>query len=43
LKDEEERASIGISDTTLRVSVGIEDLEDIIADFKQALEFLVNK
>jgi len=33
----EERAAIGISDALLRVSVGIEDGDDIIADFEQAL------
>jgi cystathionine beta-lyase/cystathionine gamma-synthase len=33
----EERAKIGISDTLLRISVGIEDIDDIIADFEQAL------
>ncbi len=36
----EDRASIGISDSLIRVSVGIESTEDIIADFKQALEAL---
>lgn len=34
----EDRASIGISDSLIRMSVGIESTEDIIADFKQALE-----
>jgi cystathionine gamma-lyase len=34
----EEREKIGISDSLIRVSVGIEDLEDLIADFKQALD-----
>ena len=33
-----ERRSAGISDGLVRVSVGIEDSEDLIADFKQALE-----
>jgi O-acetylhomoserine (thiol)-lyase len=28
---------MGISDTFLRVSVGIEDTEDLIGDFTQAL------
>ncbi|MFA5189822.1 MAG: PLP-dependent aspartate aminotransferase family protein [Verrucomicrobiia bacterium] len=32
-----ERATIGISDALLRVSVGIEDADDLIADFEQAL------
>lgn len=34
----EERARMGISDGMLRVSVGVEDIEDIIADFRRALE-----
>lgn len=33
----EEREKIGISDSFLRISVGIEDVEDLIADLKQAL------
>ncbi len=33
-----ERKSAGISDGLVRVSVGIEDIEDLIADFRQALE-----
>jgi O-acetylhomoserine (thiol)-lyase len=28
---------MGISDTFLRMSVGIEDIEDLIGDFEQAL------
>ena len=32
-----ERAAVGISDALLRVSVGIEDADDLIADFAQAL------
>ncbi|MEX0618901.1 MAG: cystathionine gamma-synthase family protein [Pseudohongiellaceae bacterium] len=31
------RASMGISDSLIRFSVGIEDVEDLIADFEQAL------
>jgi O-acetylhomoserine (thiol)-lyase len=34
----ERRASMGIADSLIRVSVGIEDSEDIVADFAQALE-----
>lgn len=34
----EERAAAGISDNLIRVSVGLEDPEDIIADFDQALQ-----
>lgn len=33
----ERRASMGIVDSLIRVSVGIEDCEDLIADFAQAL------
>lgn len=33
-----ERAKIGISDGLIRLSTGIEDVEDIIADLEQALE-----
>jgi cystathionine beta-lyase len=32
-----ERAAIGISDGLIRVSAGIEDREDLLADFRQAL------
>lgn len=34
----EERAAAGISDTLIRVAVGIEDTHDLIADFLQALQ-----
>ncbi len=34
---EEERAKLGISDTLIRLSVGIEDVDDLIADLDQAL------
>lgn len=34
----EERYAIGISDGMLRISVGIEDPADLVADFEQALE-----
>jgi cystathionine beta-lyase/cystathionine gamma-synthase len=33
----EERESAGISDSLIRVSVGIEAVEDLIDDFDQAL------
>ncbi len=33
----EERAKLGITDGTVRISVGLEDAEDIIADLVQAL------
>ncbi|MGN1345696.1 MAG: trans-sulfuration enzyme family protein [Eubacteriales bacterium] len=35
---EEERQHLGITDTLLRLSVGIEAADDLIADLKQALE-----
>jgi cystathionine beta-lyase/cystathionine gamma-synthase len=31
------KAEMGVTESLLRVSVGIEDLDDIIADFAQAL------
>jgi O-acetylhomoserine (thiol)-lyase len=34
----ENRASMEIADSLIRVSVGIEELEDLLADFAQALE-----
>jgi cystathionine gamma-synthase/methionine-gamma-lyase len=34
----ERRAASGIDDATLRVSVGIEHVDDLIADFGAALE-----
>ncbi|SDT61572.1 O-acetylhomoserine (thiol)-lyase [Mucilaginibacter mallensis] len=34
----EKRAEMGISDFMIRLSIGIEDIEDLLADFKQALE-----
>jgi cystathionine beta-lyase/cystathionine gamma-synthase len=33
----EGRAKLGITDGLMRISVGIEDVEDIIADLEQAL------
>jgi O-acetylhomoserine (thiol)-lyase len=33
----ERRAEMGIPDTMIRLSVGIEDTEDLIEDFRQAL------
>lgn len=36
----ETREKMGISDNMIRFSIGIEDTDDIIADFKQALEAL---
>jgi len=34
----EERAAIGISDSLVRLAVGLEDVADLIADLEQALE-----
>jgi O-acetylhomoserine (thiol)-lyase len=36
----EQRAKMGISDNMIRLSVGIEDIDDIIADFEQAFSQL---
>ena len=33
----ERRAAIGLTDSMVRISVGIENVEDIIADLDQAL------
>jgi len=33
-----EREKVGVTDNLLRFSVGVEDIEDLIADLKQALE-----
>jgi len=34
----EERLKAGITDSLVRISIGVEDVEDIIKDLKQALE-----
>lgn len=34
----EEREKIGLTDGLLRISVGIENIEDLIADLKQAFD-----
>jgi len=34
----EKRDELGISDTLIRVSCGVEDVEDLLGDLKQALE-----
>ena len=33
----ERRAQLGIADNLVRISIGIEDADDLIADFEQAL------
>ncbi|MDY7096985.1 MAG: cystathionine gamma-synthase family protein [Pseudomonadota bacterium] len=35
---EERRAALGITDALVRISIGIEDADDLIADFEQALD-----
>ena len=35
----EQRAAAGITDNIIRLSVGIESQDDLIADLKQALDF----
>lgn len=37
---QEERESMGVRDTTIRLSVGIEDVNDLLADLNQALEVI---
>ncbi len=39
----EEREQLGIHDNLIRLSVGIEDEEDIIADLDQALQAAVSR
>lgn len=34
----EQRAQLGITDTLIRLSVGLEDIDDIIHDLDQALQ-----
>ena len=36
----EERERVGITDGLVRLSVGLEDVEDLIADLRQALDAL---
>lgn len=38
---ESDRAALGISDTLIRLSVGLEDEQDIIEDLEQALNVAV--
>ena len=33
----EERLKVGLTDSLIRLSVGVEDVEDLIQDLKQAL------
>lgn len=35
---EEQRKMLNISDTLIRISVGLEDVEDLIEDLKRALK-----
>lgn len=35
---ENQRKALGISDSLIRLSVGLEDVEDLIADLKQAVK-----
>jgi cystathionine beta-lyase len=37
----EEREKVGVTDSLIRLSVGIEDADDLIADLKQAIESVV--
>jgi methionine-gamma-lyase len=33
----ERKAALGITDNLVRISIGVEDADDLIADFEQAL------
>jgi len=33
----EEREKVGVTDNLLRLSVGVEDIDDLLADLEQAL------
>jgi methionine-gamma-lyase len=35
---DERKAALGISDNLVRISIGVEDPDDLIADFEQALD-----
>jgi cystathionine beta-lyase len=35
---EDKRLAVGITDDLVRLSVGVEDIDDLLADLKQALE-----
>ena len=35
--NDEQRAAMDVLDTTIRISVGMEDVDDLFDDFKQAL------
>ena len=39
--DEKERVALGVTDNLVRLSVGLENVEDIIADLDQALRTAV--
>ena len=39
---EKQKYSAGVYDDTIRISVGIEDIDDLIEDFKQAIEKIPN-
>ena len=37
---DERKVALGITDSLVRISIGIEDADDLIADFEQALEYV---
>ena len=39
--EEKERVALGVTDNLVRLSVGLENIEDIIADLDQALKAAV--
>ena len=38
LEEPARRAALGITDNMIRISIGIENPDDLIADFRQALD-----
>ena len=40
--EEKERVALGVTDTLIRLSMGLETTEDLIADVKNALEAAAN-
>ena len=41
--EEKERVALGVTDNLVRLSVGLENIEDIIADLDQALKAAVKQ
>lgn len=39
---EEQKRAAGVYEDLIRISVGIEDIEDLVQDFRQAIEIMKN-